>query len=59
MVGFADATQIASAGFSTCVLRPGGKVSCGGNNGSGELGDGTADMRPVAVDVPSRKSETG
>jgi alpha-tubulin suppressor-like RCC1 family protein len=52
VVGIDDATQIASSVGSNCVLRSGGKVSCWGFNGSGELGDGTTDMRLVPGEVP-------
>ncbi len=56
VLGIDDAIQIASGGFSNCVLRTGGKVSCWGFNGSGEVGDGTTDTRTVAVDVPGLQS---
>ena len=56
VVGIADATAIARGGGEygghSCALREGGTISCWGDNGSGELGDGTEDyysLVPVQV----------
>ncbi|UQA60910.1 RCC1 domain-containing protein [Polyangium aurulentum] len=49
--GLSDAIAIDAGSYSTCVLRASGNVSCWGNNGLGQLGDGTMTTRatPVAV----------
>jgi alpha-tubulin suppressor-like RCC1 family protein len=40
--GISKATQIAAGGSETCALLVGGTVDCWGDNGEGELGDGTS-----------------
>lgn len=47
-----------SAGTShTCGLAENGRVYCWGDNGSGELGDGTTEDRPTPVEAPTRSRE--
>jgi len=46
-----DAIAIDAGTYSTCVLRASGNVSCWGNNGLGQLGDGTMTTRATPVDV--------
>jgi len=45
------AIAIATGGSYTCALISGGTVKCWGNNGSGQLGDGTATQRNTPVTV--------
>ena len=52
VANIADATAIATGGAHSCALREGGTISCWGNNGSGQLGDGTEGFsRRVPVQV--------
>ena len=41
----------ATGGIHTCALLTTGGLKCWGNNGSGEVGDGSTTMRPTPVDV--------
>jgi alpha-tubulin suppressor-like RCC1 family protein len=51
VTGLSDAKALASGGFHNCAIRASGSVVCWGDNGSGQLGDGTKTKRstPVAV----------
>ncbi len=52
LMGVTDATRIALGNNHGCLLRSGGGVSCWGDNGSGQLGTGTAgtdSATPLAV----------
>ncbi len=46
-----EALQIAAGVRSTCALTRPGRVYCWGENGSGQLGDGTTVARTVPVEV--------
>lgn len=51
--GITDATAVATGRDHSCALRAGGTVACWGENGSGQLGDGTHTRSsvPVVVDA--------
>ncbi len=52
-IGLTDIDEIAAGGFHTCARR-GTTLLCWGNNGFGQLGDGTRDDRaaPGLVSLP-------
>ncbi len=45
------ATAVAAGGFHTCAIISGGTIHCWGNNGEGQLGDGSTDPRNIPVAV--------
>ena len=52
------ASGVALGQYHTCALLDNGSVKCWGENGRGQLGDGTSTDRntPVAVSLPARRS---
>jgi len=50
-IALTDATTISTGGLHTCALLTSTQVRCWGENGSGQLGDGTTGDRPYAVTV--------
>ena len=51
VLGINDATQITAGGDHTCALRQTGTITCWGNNGDGQLGNGTTSSSTVPVEV--------
>ena len=51
VLNITDATQIITGGEHSCALRQTGTITCWGDNGSGQLGDGTTSSSLVPVEV--------
>jgi hypothetical protein len=49
VAGLDDVVALDAGGFTVCALRRDASVSCWGNNGNGQLGNGTFGDSPVAV----------
>jgi hypothetical protein len=51
LLGLDDAVEVALGRGFGCARRAGGEVRCWGENGRGQLGDGTREARPAPVPV--------
>ena len=51
--GLSDVTQLTGNGGTFCAILGNGELHCWGNNGSGQLADGTGDPRNTPVKVPN------
>ncbi len=51
--GISDSASVHAGAFHTCSVRAAGGVMCWGDNGSGQLGDGTYMRRRAAVTLPT------
>ena len=53
VIGLDEVVSIAAGMAHACALRQSGQVWCWGDNGYGQLGDGTMTNRPAPVRVPN------
>lgn len=51
VAGLTDAVSVSLGNYHACATTAGGELWCWGNNGAGQLGDGTQDTRPTPVKV--------
>ena len=58
VVGITEASEVSAGGSHTCAIVEDGAVACWGDNGAGQLGDGTFTTRSTPVLVPELTGAT-
>jgi alpha-tubulin suppressor-like RCC1 family protein len=56
--GVTTATQVTASYYQSCALLAAGSIDCWGDNGDGQLGDGTTTTRSTPVAVPGITTAT-
>ncbi|MBK6337738.1 MAG: fibronectin type III domain-containing protein [Betaproteobacteria bacterium] len=58
ILGMTDAVKIAAGNLHSCAITNAGEVKCWGDNGSGQIGDGSSDTRLSPAKVSSLSGVT-